>query len=328
MRVLVTGASGLIGSNVAAAAAQQSWDVLATWHTAPIWVDGARTRRLDMADRKACVSAAVKFEPDVIVHAAGGTSPSRYERDPYFSELDYVGAEHTLAAARTVHARYVLVSCDWVHSGYRAFGRCFDERDHPDPVNAYGRAKLSCEHATMQANVPWLITRVGDAYGVNLSQPQDGRDGAIERHVWRSSGLALKLVRRLRDQTPIPVPSSVYRSPTYAWDYAERLCELIAQGCEGIYNTAGPRPLGRREWASLLARSFACPEGLVKDGTRAAFLTACGEDPTLELPPNTALSSEKASTAIGCAAVGPEDGASLMRKQLGKTFGAAGLLAR
>jgi dTDP-4-dehydrorhamnose reductase len=325
MRVLVTGASGLIGSNVAAAAAQQSWDVLATWRSAPISIEGVKTQALDMADRKACVSAATKFEPDVIVHTAGGTSPSRYERDPYCSELDLVGADHTLAAARTVHARYVLVSCDWVHSGYRPVGMAFDERDMPDPVNAYGRAKLACEHAAMQANVSWLITRVGDVYGVNVAQPLQG---GLERHVWGSSGLALRLVRRLRDHTPIPVPSSVYRSPTYAWDYAERLCELIAQGCAGIYNTAGPRSLGRREWAALLARSFACSEELVKDGTRAAFLTACGEDPRLELPPNTALSCEKACAAIGSAAVAPEEGASLMRRQLGTTFSAAGLLAR
>lgn len=325
MRVLVTGASGLIGSNVAAAAAQQSWDVLATWHSAPIAIDGVKTQALDMADRKACVAAATSFEPDVIVHAAGGVSPSRYESDLYYSELDCVGAEHTLAAARTVHARYVLVSCDWVHSGYRPFSLAFDERDMPDPVNAYGRAKLACEHAAMQASVSWLITRVGDVYGVNLAQPLGG---GLERHVWRSSGLALKLVKRLRNHTPIPVPSSVYRSPTYAWDYAERLCELIAQGCEGIYNTAGPRSLGRREWAGLLARSFACSEELVKDGTRAAFLTACGEDPRLELPPNTALTCEKASAAIGSVAVAPEEGASLMRRQLGKTFSAAGLLAR
>jgi dTDP-4-dehydrorhamnose reductase len=325
MRVLITGASGLIGSNVAAAAARQSWNVVATWHTAPVWIDGVETVALDMADRKACVDVAMEFEPDVIVHAAGGTSPSRYERDLYQAELDFVGAEHTLAAARTVHARYVLVSCDWVHSGYRPFGTSFNESDHPDPVNAYGRAKLACEHAAMQASVNWLITRVGDAYGVNLAQPSTG---GLERHVWSRSGVTLRLVKRLRDRTPIPVPASVYRSPTYAWDYAQRLCELIAQGRDGIYNTAGPTSLGRREWAALLARSFACSELLVKDGTRAAFLTACGEDPRLELPPNAALSCEKASAAIGCAAVAPEQGAALMCAQLRKTFSAAGLPAR
>lgn len=325
MRVLVTGISGLIGSNVAAAAAQQSWDVLGGWRELPVSIDGVRTARLDMADRKACVSAAMEFEPDVVVHAAGGVALSRFERDPYFAQLDLVGVEHTLAAARAVRARYVLVSCDWVHSGYRPPGLSFTESDPPEPVNAYGRSKLACEQAVMCSNVPWLITRVGDVYGVNTATPLKGK---YARHVWRRSGLALNLVRRLRNSSPMPVPSGVYRSPTYAWDYAQRVCELIAQGCEGIYNTAGPEGLGRREWLELLARCFDCPEDLLTYSTRAAFLRACGEDVRLKLPPNTALSDEKSSAAIGVRAVGPQEGTRLMCEQLRKTLRTAGFPAR
>jgi dTDP-4-dehydrorhamnose reductase len=313
MRVLVTGASGLIGSNVAAVAAQQSWEVLGTWHRAPVRIEGVQTLGLEMADRKACVQAAMRFEPDVIVHAAGGVALSRYEREPYIAELDCVGAEHTLAAARAVRARYVLVSCDWVHSGYRPPGLRFSESDFPEPVNAYGRAKLACEQAAMSSNVNWLITRLGECYGVNMSQPLDGTQA---RHVWLRSGVALRLVRRLRSCEMLPVPAGLQRSPTYAWDYGERVCELIAQGCEGIYNTAGPVSLGRREWVGLLAESFECQGALVRDGTRAAWLRACGEEEWLRLPPNTALSDEKCSAAIGSRATAPREGVGLMCAQL------------
>jgi dTDP-4-dehydrorhamnose reductase len=325
MRVLVTGVSGLIGSNVAAAAAQQSWEVLGTWRDVPVWIEGVETLRLQMGDRKACVEAAMRFEPDVIVHAAGGVALSRYEREPYISELDYVGAEHTLAAARAVRARYVLVSCDWVHSGYRPPGLSFSESDFPEPVNAYGRSKLACEQAAMRSNVRWLITRLGDSYGVNVSQPLDG---ALARHVWLRSGLALRLVRRLRSCEMLPVPHGLQRSPTYVWDYAERLCELIAQGCEGIYNTAGPLALGRREWVGLLAERFDCRAALVRDGTRAAWLRACGEDERLRLPPNTALSDEKCSAAVGGRAVSPGEGVRLMCEQLRTALRVADPLAR
>jgi dTDP-4-dehydrorhamnose reductase len=326
MRVLVTGVSGLIGSNVAAAAAQQSWDVLGGWGEVPVRIEGVRTVQLDMANRRACVAAAMEFEPDVIVHAAGGVALSRFEREPYIAQLDFVGAEHTLAAARAVRARYVLVSCDWVHSGYRPPGLCFYESDPPEPVNAYGQSKLACEHATMRSNVRWLITRVGDPYGVNMAIPLG--DDALPRHLWRHSGLALGLVQRLRNRTPLPVPRGFYRSPTYAWDYAQRTCELIAQGCEGIYNTAGPEGLGRREWIELLGRCFGCADGLVRDGTRAAFLCACGEDARLKLPPNTTLSDEKSSAAIGARAVAPQEGTRLMCEQLRKTLDTAGFPAR
>jgi dTDP-4-dehydrorhamnose reductase len=326
MRVLVTGVGGLIGSSVAAVAAQQSWDVLGCHREQAVELAGVQAAGFDMADRKACVTAAMEFEPDVIVHAAGVVSPSRFEREPYLAQVDYVGAEHTLAAARAVRARYVLVSCDWVHSGYRPAGTRFSERDLPDPVNAYGRSKLACEEATMRSSVPWLITRPGEVYGVNVSRPEvkvDSADGSWPvgaqmrvQHVWEHSGLALRLVRRLRHRVVLPAPAGVWRSPTYAWDYAQRVCELVAQGCEGIYNMGGPVSLGRHEWLELLADGLGCQHDLVKEGTTAAYLQACGEDPRLKLPSNVALSDEKARTAIGAAAVAPRRGIELMGKQL------------
>jgi dTDP-4-dehydrorhamnose reductase len=326
MRVLVTGVGGLIGSNVAAAAVQQSWEVLGCFREHPVEIDGVRTVGFDMADRRACVEAALEFEPDFVVHAAGGVALSRFEREPYIAQLDYVGAEHTLAAARAVRSRYVLVSCDWVHSGYRPAGLRFGESDLPDPVNAYGRSKLACEEATMRSNVSWLITRPSEVYGVNLSRPW--RREARARHVWEHSGVPLRLVKRMRDHTTLPAPEGLRRSPTYAWDYAQRVCELMAQGCEGVYNMGGPVSLGRHEWLELLADGLGCSRELVLEGTNAAYLQACGEDPHLRVPSNTALSDEKARAAIGCAAVAPERGVGLMCEQLRRVLKPNGLLAR
>jgi dTDP-4-dehydrorhamnose reductase len=331
MRVLVTGVSGLIGSNVAGAAAQQSWEVLGCYRDEPVELDGVRTVGFDMADRKACVEAAMEFEPDVVVHAAGVVAPSRFEHEPYIAQLDFVGAEHTLAAARAVRARYVLVSCDWVHSGYRPAGLRFSESDLPEPVNAYGRSKLACEEAAMRSNVRWLITRPADVYGVNVSRPVDWDahpPQARARHVWERSGVSLRLVKRLREQRALPAPAGLQRSPTYAWDYAQRVCELVAQGCEGVYNMGGPVSLGRHEWMELLADGLGCSRELVKEGTNAAYLQACGEDTHLRLPSNTALSDEKARAAIGCAAVAPQRGVELMGEQLSRMLKPNGPSAR
>lgn len=307
MRVMVTGVGGLVGSNVAAVAAQQSWDVLGCSRDGSFQLEGVQSVRFDMADRRACVEAALEFEPDVIVHAAGAVSPSRFEREPYLAQVEYVGAEHTLAAARAVRARYALVSCDCVHSGYRPAGTCFNERDLPDPVNAYGRSKLACEEATMRSSVPWLITRPGDLYGINPARPL-------------RLSLSLRLIKRLRDRTALPAPEGLWRSPTYARDYAQRLCELLAQGCEGIYHMGGPRSLGRLEWLQLLAGGLGCPRDLVREGTAAAYLQACGEDPHLKLPSNVALSQEKVTAATGSSAVAPERGVELVREQLNRAL--------
>ncbi|HEY2141475.1 MAG TPA: sugar nucleotide-binding protein [Solirubrobacteraceae bacterium] len=336
MRILVIGASGLVGSNIAVAAAQQNWEVLGTWRSEPVEIFGASVTGLDLSERSAGVAVASAFEPDVIVHVAGDGRAGRFERDARLSELFVHGVEHTLAAARIVRARHVLVSCDWVFSGLRSSGRRWDETDLPEPVNAYGRAHLAAEELVCDSNVPGLITRMGDVYGVNLSKPARGlrgerskvvgaggsgrREGAgggrLAWHVWERSGAALRLVRLLLAGKPLPAPKDVYRSPTYAWDYAQRLCELLAQRREGIIHTAGPDSVHRREYLRALALAFHGDPELVHEGSLAGLLEASGEDPSLPLPPNTALAGERARVALGHPSVDMEAGLGLMSDQL------------
>jgi dTDP-4-dehydrorhamnose reductase len=141
-----------------------------------------------------------------------------------------------------------------VFSGLRPAPERWVESDLPEPVNAYGRAKLAAEVLVQEANVRWLITRVADVYGVNMSK---AADQSSARHVWEHSGSALRLVGRLREGRTLPAPADVHRSPTYAWDYAQRVCELVAQRREGVLHTAGPESMHRREYLRLLARAFA-----------------------------------------------------------------------
>jgi dTDP-4-dehydrorhamnose reductase len=321
MRILVTGASGLVGSNLAAAAAQQSWSVLGTWRREPTEIAGGNTIGLNLADRSACVMAAMSFEPDVVVHAGAPGAPGPYERDPQLAWLARQAVENTLAAARTVRARYVLVSCDWVFSGLRAIGERWAEDERAEPVNEYGRAQLAAEELVREANVSWLITRVADVYGVNLAKPT-GQSSV--RHVWERSGSALQLVQRLRDGAPLPAPADVYRSPTYVWDYAQRLCELIAEWQGGVLHTAGPDAMHRREYLRLLARAFGCDPGLVRAGGIAAYLEACGEGERLPLPPNTALDDTQARARLGHPATDVEAGLALMSDQLHRVLERAG----
>jgi dTDP-4-dehydrorhamnose reductase len=335
MRLLVTGAGGLIGSNVAAAAAQQSWSVLGTWRDTPISLLGGRSVQLDVAHRHACVMLAEELEPDVIVHAGanGANGGAHLERTPQLAELDLIGVENTLAAARTVHARYALASCDLVFSGARPSGECWDENDPTEPTTALGRSLLAREQLVQDFSGSWLITRPADVYGVNLAIPaqalQNGGD-ARARHVWERSGPPLHWVASLRAGRILRAPPGVRRSPTYAWDYAQRLCELIAQEYEGVFNTAGPTILGRLSQMRLLARAFGCEMELVREGP-APRLRRNGdigaprgtESPSPPPPANTALCDRKASFVLGHQAVDPFSGYRLMRRQLERLLGNA-----
>ena len=357
MRLLVTGVSGLIGSNVAAAASQQSWSVVGTWRDTPVSLLGARTAQLDVTDRHACVALAEELEPDVVVHAGALSGDGRLERESQLAEADLLGTENTLAAARAVRARYALVSCEHVFSGARPSGECWDEEDPTEPTTALGRSLLAREQLVQGFGGSWLITRPADVYGVNLAIPagaetraplphppfpaeeaeervryvgeqadehvqyvreqadervQYVREAADERarYVWERSGQPLHWVVSLRAGRLLLAPVGVRRSPTYAWDYAQRLCELIAQECDGLFNTAGPTILGRLAQMRLLARAFGCEMELVRDGPVAPLL-----------PANTALCDSKTSFVLGHSAVDPFSGYRLMRRQLERLLG-------
>ncbi len=315
MRLLVTGAGGLVGSNVAAAATQQSWSVLGTWHETPVSLLGARTAQLDPSDRHACVALAEELEPDVVVHTGAPSGQGRTERESPLVEADELGVENTLAAARAVRARYALVSCEHVFSGARPSGECWDEEDPTEPTTALGRSLVSREQLVRGFGGSWLITRPADVYGINLAIPASASEAdaqARARYVWERSGQPLRWVTSLRAGRLLLAPQGVRRTPTYAWDYAQRLCELIAQECEGVFHTAGPAIIGRLAQMRLLARAFGCEMELVRDGPA-----------TSRLPANTALCDRKTSFMLGHPAVDPFNGYRLMRRQLERLLGTA-----
>jgi dTDP-4-dehydrorhamnose reductase len=306
MRLLVTGADELIGSNLAAAATQQGWSVLGTWRGAPVSVTGARTAPLDAGDGHSCTSLAEEFEPDVVVHTAAQSALGRLEREPRLAELDLLGTESTLAAARAVGARYVLISSDLVFSGLRPSGEVWSEEDPTEPLTALGRSLVACERLVQRFSGRWLITRPAELYGINLSIPTANPEGRA-RHIWERSGPTLRWVARLRAGHTLSAPPGIRRSPTSARDYSQRVCDLLERECEGIYNTAGPTILGRLAHLRLLARAFDCDMELVREGSPEPFL-----------PANTALCDRKANLALGRPAVDPFTGHRLMRRQLGE----------
>ncbi|HXA54502.1 MAG TPA: hypothetical protein VNV37_06470, partial [Solirubrobacteraceae bacterium] len=139
----------------------------------------------------------------------------------------------------------------------------------------------------------------------------DAAAAARARHVWERSGPALRTVALLRAGRIAVAPAGVRRTPTYARDFAQRLCELLAQECDGVFNMAGPTIIGRLAQTRMLARTFDCEPDLVRDG------------PLGPLPPNTALCDRRASFVLGRPGVDPFGGLRLMRGQLERLLGSA-----
>src|SRR5437763_5562498 len=138
MRVLVTGANGMLGRDLC--------DALRVRHTSiPL------TRaEADVTDLDALLAAFRAAQPEVVIHAAAETNVDRCEQEPEHAfRVNTWGAWAAAAAAEAVGARFILISTDFVFDG--AAGVPYTEFDPVNPINVYGRTKAAAEVACHNA---------------------------------------------------------------------------------------------------------------------------------------------------------------------------------
>lgn len=206
MKVLVTGAGGMLGRDVVLAAGNAGHDVVGFGHS-----------ELDVADADAI---AAKFElerPDVAINCAAWTDvDGAEEAEETALTINGAGAGHVAAAAAEVGAAVVYVSSDYVFDG--AKGAPYVETDETAPLSAYGRTKLAGEEATAMANQRHFVVRSSWLFGT------------------AGSNFVETMLRLAATQNEVLVVRDQVGSPTYTWHLAHGIVRLI-EGVEfGIHH--------------------------------------------------------------------------------------------
>lgn len=325
--LLVTGGSGLVGSNVMWVARGQ-FDVIGTYNSRPFSLDGCRAERLDIFDRAQCISLARRYEPDCVVHCAVGPSWGfeACERDTDGqSRAGIVGGTVNMAeACHEVGAKLVLISTDWVFDGHRPRGTSYSEEDTPRPICKYGAFKLEAEESIAKNLDDYLILRVAHVYGHNYAKCGSGRLWTEENLRWNSA--AIKLAALLRDGEAVRQPSDVCQNATVATEFGKAVVDLWQKDCKGTYHASGKDPVSRYEFFRAMAECFGVNPDLVQEGTVEEFLRSrgAGESTIYNLakrfPRNTAVDTTKVQTALGRPIPGFRDGLASLFKQVESMF--------
>jgi len=248
-RVLLIGAGGLVGRHLRQALSGPR--VTATYHAdAP---DGGIA--LDITDHDAVRRTIRDTKPDVVVLAAADAYVERCEREPAATRLVNVEAPRVIAAeSKALGALLVVFSSEYVFDG-TAGG--YAEPDERGPINEYGRQKVELEDLAI-ATGHGLVCRTSGVFGADP----------------RRKNFVCQEVDRLRAGQPFDVASDQLITPTYAPALAGAVATLVKVGQTGIVHVAGPRILGRLEFARLVAQTYALPAELLRPRTTAELRLA------------------------------------------------------
>ena len=243
MKILLTGASGLVGSAFAQSAKRRGHHVTGLVGTYAGEIAGlAAKRTIDLADEAAVTSAVLELFPDAIVNCAAVSEPAKCEADPARAQALNVALPALLARlANHLSARFVHLSSEQVFDGTSA--AAYTVKSAAKPLNLYARQKVESEKLVHTAAADFAITlRAPLLTGNSLT----GQRSLHERLFadW-SAG-----------KTP-KVYTDEIRQPCTAANLAELMVELIERNdARGVFHWAGADALSRYELARRIRAHF------------------------------------------------------------------------
>ncbi len=274
MRILITGAGGLVGGRVAVAL-KDSFEVTGIVRTSSPPA-GIAAEMLDLTDSQALGRALDRLRPEGIVHCAALANPDRCEEDPDAARRLNVEVPRALAhESRERGLRLVAFSTDLVFDGSRA---PYDETAPAQPVLLYGRTKLAGEEAVLEAAPEAIVVRIPLVAG----RGHGPRGTATESIAW---GLAAgRSLRLFTDQ---------YRTPTDPDSIADAVARLLRGTQRGRLHLGGRERISRFELGQRVARLVETGPGRLVP-TRAADETA-----RVPRPADVSLDSSRAERELG-----------------------------
>jgi len=219
MKLLLTGGSGQLGTDVVAT-------VIATGHE----IVAPDRSTMDVCDGQTVMAVVGASAPEVIIHAAAFTAVDQCETERDLAhELNAIGTRNVVAAARRVGARVLYISTDYVFDGTKTSP--YLESDATNPMSVYGATKLAGEVALGEGDTAVRTSWVVGAHGSNM----------------------IKTILRLAESHPeLSFVSDQRGHPTFTRDLAGMLIHLAEVPLPGIVHATNQGAVSWFEFAQAV----------------------------------------------------------------------------
>lgn len=223
MKVLVTGVKGQLG-----------FDVCKELDKRNIENKGIDRDDCDITDEQAVLSYIKNYAPDVVVHCAAYTAVDRAEDEKEICyNVNVKGTEYIARACKEIDAKMVYISTDYVFEG--TGDKAYEVQDNTAPDNTYGITKYQGEEAVRKILSKYFIIRISWVFGINGNN---------------FINTMMKLGETHRE---LNVVADQIGSPTFTYDLAPLICDMIATDKYGIYHATNE---GYCSWADLAEYIF------------------------------------------------------------------------
>ncbi len=204
MRVLITGGSGQLGYDIAKLLEENNTMMYAPTH-----------EEMDITDRDSVMKIFDSFKPDVVFHCAAYTAVDKAEEDKERCyDINVNGTKNIVDASNIYGSKVVYISTDYVFHGDK--NGIYETSDITDPINYYGYTKYLGEQEVMK-NSNNLIVRISWVFGIN------------------GKNFVKTMLRLASSRDEISVVSDQVGSPTYTYDLARLLVDMVNKNKSGIY---------------------------------------------------------------------------------------------
>lgn len=210
MKILIVGADGQLGSDLCRVIPKDEQIALTI-------------SDLDITDQTKTSAVLKKYLPDVVINTAAYHNVDECEDnlEPAFLVNTY-GVSYLAKACQTIGATLVHISTDYVFDGQK--GRPYVESDPPNPGSIYAISKLAGEYCVKSVLDKYFIVRSTGLYGAAGCLGKGG------------GNFVENMLKRSASQPQLKVVADEVLAPTYTFDLAQRIYQLLQTKYFGTYH--------------------------------------------------------------------------------------------
>jgi len=257
LKVLVSGASGLVGSRVVELL-KSEFSFLTP-----------NSRELDITNKHSTENYFNSKNFDLVLHLAAYTNVDQAEKERELCQkINVLGTENLFTAARKLAKPFILVSTDFVFSGKEPE---YTELSLPNPIGYYGQTKAEAEAVVKDRA---MIVRLSYPYRTTYPTKKD---------------FVKTILSLLKEGKTVTAISDSLFTPTFVDDIAQGLNFLIKNFKPEIYHLVGPETLSPFEAFGKIAEVFQYPPELIRPITYAEYFRNRAPRPQFSRIINTKL---------------------------------------